>query len=230
MNKRGAARDSRAGMSSSTVRFGDTRGVPPEAQPLAPATGFNRSVRLYTATALAGGLLSVFALAAPAAAQQGGAGGSGGFETGGAGGDPGQPGGPSSYSPYQPTPGGAAGATPGAHGGDGGRGGATGPDFAQPSSPTANGGDGGDGVGIRGSDLSIVNAGSISGGLGGDGMSRAFAVHLTGGANSLELQSGASVTGGIRIDAGDLTFVVSSGAETLASAATCLPTNAEHGG
>jgi fibronectin-binding autotransporter adhesin len=80
--------------------------------------------------------------------------------------------------------------------------------------PGANGGvagaNGAGGVAIRGSDISIVNSGSISGGLGGDGVTRAYALHLTGGANSLLLASGSSVTGGIQIDTGgSLAFDVS---------------------
>jgi fibronectin-binding autotransporter adhesin len=60
-------------------------------------------------------------------------------------------------------------------------------------------------VGITGSSLSITNSGAISGGSGGSG--QAEAIIFTGGTNTLELQSGYSITGNV---------VAFSAADTLA--------------
>jgi len=76
---------------------------------------------------------------------------------------------------------------------------------------TINGGSGGDisqsmngpipgvgGVGIEGtSNITITNSCSISGGLSGDGSTRASAIILSGGNNTLELQNGSSITGNV---------------------------------
>ncbi|NYT39696.1 autotransporter-associated beta strand repeat-containing protein [Sphingomonas sp. R-74633] len=92
------------------------------------------------------------------------------------------------------------------------------------------GASGAGGTGIRGADLSIYNDGSIAGGLSGDGLTRAYALHVTGGVNRLTLSAGGSVTGGIQLDMGSLlTFDVSapqtldnviSGAGSIAKAGT----------
>lgn len=58
------------------------------------------------------------------------------------------------------------------------------------------------GAGITGSNLSIINSGTITGGLGGDGTTRADAVSFTGGANRLELRAGSSITGNVDATAG----------------------------
>ena len=76
----------------------------------------------------------------------------------------------------------------------GGNGGAGGIPFG---SPFGNGANGAGGVGVAGAGLTIVNSGTISGGLAGDGVTRANAITFTGGTNSLELQSGAVVTGNV---------------------------------
>ncbi|MGY4160097.1 uncharacterized protein with beta-barrel porin domain [Bradyrhizobium sp. USDA 4461] len=59
------------------------------------------------------------------------------------------------------------------------------------------GADGAGGDGITGANLTVINAGSISGGLGGDGMTRANAITFTGGSNVLELQAGSTITGNV---------------------------------
>ncbi len=51
------------------------------------------------------------------------------------------------------------------------------------------------GAGVVGQNLTLINAGAISGGLAGDGASRANAVTFTGGVNVLELQAGSLLTG-----------------------------------
>ena len=76
----------------------------------------------------------------------------------------------------------------------GGNGGAGGGSLVGPFGAGANGAGG---VGVSGGGLTIVNSGTISGGLGGDGVTRANAITFTGGTNSLELQSGAIVTGNV---------------------------------
>ena len=53
------------------------------------------------------------------------------------------------------------------------------------------------GVGIVGTNLSIVNSGSITGGLGGNGSTRANAISFTGGSNVLELRAGSTITGNV---------------------------------
>ncbi|OKO85887.1 hypothetical protein AC629_18070 [Bradyrhizobium sp. NAS80.1] len=122
--------------------------------------------------------------------------------------------------------GGAAGG--GGHGGNGGDGGigvqftAAGATFA--NSGTVTGGNGGTagtpgfgGAGIVGSDLTVINSGSISGGLSGNGVTRANAITFTGGSNTLTLQNGSSLTGNIAINgAGSITFNQST-AQTLAN-------------
>ena len=75
-------------------------------------------------------------------------------------------------------------------GGNGGAGGGS-------SGPFGVGANGAGGVGVSGGGLTIVNSGTISGGLAGDGVTRANAITFTGGTNSLELQSGAVLTGNV---------------------------------
>jgi outer membrane autotransporter protein len=72
----------------------------------------------------------------------------------------------------------------------GGNGGAPSPGL------TTDGGVGG--VGIRGSNLTIINSGTIAGGFDGNtGTVRSNAILFTGGANSLELQSGWVIAGNV---------------------------------
>jgi len=97
-------------------------------------------------------------------------------------------------------------------GGNGGVGG------AGSSGGGAAGANGAGGTGILGSDISIENAGSISGGLGGDGVTRAYALHFTGGSNRLALLAGWSITGDIRLDTGSLLNFEVAGTETLGNA------------
>jgi len=74
---------------------------------------------------------------------------------------------------------------------------------------------GGGGVGIRGADITIETAGSIAGGTGGDGVTRAYALHFTGGSNILSLLAGWSITGGIQLDSGSSLGFDVGGTETL---------------
>ncbi|WP_447743300.1 ESPR domain-containing protein [Variovorax boronicumulans] len=53
------------------------------------------------------------------------------------------------------------------------------------------------GAGIVGSNLTIVNSGIISGGLAGDGVTRANSLQLGGSNNSLTLQAGSVLNGGV---------------------------------
>ncbi|WP_413814283.1 autotransporter-associated beta strand repeat-containing protein, partial [Bosea sp. Root483D1] len=63
------------------------------------------------------------------------------------------------------------------------------------------------GQGIVGSNLTIINSGTIEGGLSGDGTTRAAALHFTGGGNTLTfLNATTGVSGGIVIDSGALAF------------------------
>ena len=61
------------------------------------------------------------------------------------------------------------------------------------------------GVGIAGFDMTVINNGTISGGLSGDGVTRRNALSFTGGNNTLTLQTGWSLMGGIFV-ASNLTF------------------------
>lgn len=132
----------------------------------------------------------------------GGAGGAGGAAGGGAGG---------TGSPGAGGDGGAGLASIGAGasitntgtiaGGAGGVGGAS-------SSGGPSGANGVGGAGVTGANLALTNGGTISGGLGGDGVTRAAAVAFTGGANSLTLNTGSSMTGAISIGAGATASVV----------------------
>jgi outer membrane autotransporter protein len=75
-------------------------------------------------------------------------------------------------------------------GGNGGAGGIS-------SLSALNGTPGAGGVGVAGLGLTIINSGTISGGLSGDGVTRANAITFTGGANTLELRPGSTVTGNV---------------------------------
>ncbi|KAA0010824.1 autotransporter outer membrane beta-barrel domain-containing protein [Billgrantia pellis] len=54
----------------------------------------------------------------------------------------------------------------------------------------------GGGIGITGSDATIINNGQITSGRNGDG-GLAYAIHFTGGTNSLELHSNSTITGNV---------------------------------
>ena len=70
----------------------------------------------------------------------------------------------------------------------------------------AGAGGGPGGFGVEGADLTVANAGAISGGLSGDGK-HADAIDYAGGGGVLALGSAASFTGAIRVEAGvTLTF------------------------
>jgi outer membrane autotransporter protein len=75
-------------------------------------------------------------------------------------------------------------------GGNGGAGGIS-------SLSALNGTPGAGGVGVAGLGLTIINSGTISGGLSGDGVTRANAITFTGGANTLELRPGSTITGNV---------------------------------
>jgi outer membrane autotransporter protein len=89
------------------------------------------------------------------------------------------------------------------------------------SSGGASGANGVGGAGVMGANLSVTNGGAISGGLGGDGVTRAAAVQFTGGANSLTLNAGASLTGAVAIDSGATASVIA-GADGLTLASPLL--------
>ncbi|HEY4135674.1 MAG TPA: autotransporter domain-containing protein [Alphaproteobacteria bacterium] len=103
---------------------------------------------------------------------------------------------------------------PNANGGNGGAGiYFTDSDARLSNEGTISGGNGGGGVlggaggsGVVGSDLTITNSGTIAGGLDGDGTTRANAITFTGGANTLTLQAGSTITGNIAVNGGSLTF------------------------
>ncbi len=81
-------------------------------------------------------------------------------------------------------------------GGNGGAGGAAGTGGGLGSAGAAGAG----GAGVVGAGLTIINSGSISGGLADAGVgARANAVTFTGGANTLTLQAGWSLTGAIAV-------------------------------
>ena len=84
----------------------------------------------------------------------------------------------------------------------GGNGGALGTGSLYQGTPTPGIG----GAGIVGSNLAIVNTGSIAGGMGGNGTGQANAITFTGGANSLTLMGGWSLSGNIEVDNGSVAF------------------------
>ena len=63
---------------------------------------------------------------------------------------------------------------------------------------------GGGGYGIVGGGLELTVNAAVSGGLSGDGAARGFALYFTGGANTLTLGIGGSLSGGIRVAGGSL--------------------------
>jgi uncharacterized protein with beta-barrel porin domain len=79
-------------------------------------------------------------------------------------------------------------------------------------------GSGAAGVGVRGHDVTIINAGTIAGGLNGNG-SRAAAIIFTGGTNRLELQAGWTITGNVvgATGAGTSSTLILGGDTTLTS-------------
>src|SRR5690242_20902904 len=122
MGKGGAARDSRVGLSCTSETIG-LHAAMRTSQPFAAAGHLRKAVTLRTATALAGGLLAAFALAAPAIGQttQGGAGGQGNASGAPAGGSTSATGpglaGSNAAESYEGAGGGGAGVT-GGKGGD----------------------------------------------------------------------------------------------------------------
>ncbi|HDS1139948.1 TPA: autotransporter outer membrane beta-barrel domain-containing protein [Stenotrophomonas maltophilia] len=92
-------------------------------------------------------------------------------------------------------------------GGDGGEGGTAGA-----------GGDAGaageGGVGVTGSNMQVINSGTIGGGLASDGSSRADAILFLGGVNSLELRAGSSISGVVDGSAGSSTFILGGAADS----------------
>ncbi len=73
-------------------------------------------------------------------------------------------------------------------------------------------GAGGAGIVVYGAGNTIINSGAISGGLSGDGV-RADAITFLTGANTLTLGSGWSLTGGLQIQSGSVTFAQSINAD-----------------
>ena len=130
----------------------------------------------------------------PGAARISGAGGAGGASATGFGGAGGTGGAGAIFSA-----GGTANVGAGAllQGGAGGAGGV---------SAGGNGANGAGGVGVIGAGLTINNNGTIRGGLNGDGVTRANAITLTGGANTITFGNVASgIVGNIAVT-GSLTF------------------------
>ena len=72
------------------------------------------------------------------------------------------------------------------------------------------------GAGVYGSNLTIINNGSIAGGLSGDGSQQAPAIDFTGGANTLTT-NGRTYTGGIVIETTSTSLTLS---QTAAAGAT----------
>ncbi|HEY8333591.1 MAG TPA: autotransporter domain-containing protein, partial [Tardiphaga sp.] len=90
-------------------------------------------------------------------------------------------------------------------GGAGGSGGSGGVLFGAVTDQGAAGSAGRGGVGVVGRDLTVVNAGSISGGLSGDGRTRADAIDFYG-TSRLTTLAGGTLTGNIGIGFGVLTL------------------------
>ena len=97
----------------------------------------------------------------------------------------------------------------------GGRGGLGGAPGAGPGTPGTAGADGLGGAGIVGSDLTIVNNGTIAGGMSGDGNTQSNAITFTGGNNALTFGHATSgLLGDIGIEAGSLSFLQNNGVDT----------------
>lgn len=95
----------------------------------------------------------------------------------------------------------------------GGNGGASGLNAAGAPGATIAAG----GAGVRGSDLQIVNAGTIAGGMNGNGTVRASAISFTGGTNSLTLQQGWNLIGGVANSGGTNTLILGGDTSDLSS-------------
>lgn len=93
-------------------------------------------------------------------------------------------------------------------GGNGGQGGACNT-FC--TGVAGNSGSGGVGLIVSGGNNTIINNGSISGGLSGDGSTRADAIDLSGGGNTLVLQANSNITGNVVSNSGS-----TNGGDTLA--------------
>lgn len=81
-------------------------------------------------------------------------------------------------------------------GGNGGQSGGGFIGFAR-GEPVADAKAGAGNLAISGSDLSIVNAGTIAGGFSGDGLTQAAAIAFTGGVNSLTLHATSEIAGNV---------------------------------
>lgn len=79
-------------------------------------------------------------------------------------------------------------------GGNGGQGGGGFIGFAR-GAPAADANAGAGNLAISGSDLTLVNAGTIAGGFSGDGLTQAAAIAFTGGVNSLTLHASSDIVG-----------------------------------
>lgn len=64
------------------------------------------------------------------------------------------------------------------------------------------------GVGLSGTDMTIINSGTLSGGFSQDGLSRADAVLFTGGTNTLELRAGYVINGNVDARTGNNTLIL----------------------
>lgn len=94
-------------------------------------------------------------------------------------------------------------------GGKGGLGGSGGAGGTSGGSAGTAGAGGAGGAGVMGSGIHVTNqaTGTIKGGMSGEGTIQADAIHFTGGNNTLTLESGSSLSGGLQIDGGaTLTF------------------------
>ncbi|WFU76748.1 autotransporter domain-containing protein [Bradyrhizobium sp. CB2312] len=102
-------------------------------------------------------------------------------------------------------------------GGNGGAGGAAG--LALGSGVSGTGGIvGAGGVGVVGSNLTVINAGSISGGMSGGGSAQANAITFSSGSNSLT--NSGTLTGNIAIVSGMLTLLQTGGSTSYANVIT----------
>jgi len=102
----------------------------------------------------------------------------------------------------------------------GGNGGAGGGGAGEGVTPGAAGAGG---VGIVGSNLAIVNSGTITGGMSGDGI-QADAIRFTGGANTLELDPGFSISGAVDATAGTGSTLILGGAGSATFDASLIGT------
>ncbi|WP_241660821.1 autotransporter domain-containing protein [Variovorax guangxiensis] len=91
-------------------------------------------------------------------------------------------------------------------GGDGGKNGGMPEIYTRGVGPSVDANAGG--VAISGSDLFIVNAGTISGGFSGDGLTQADAVVFTGGVNTLALHATSKISGNVTAFGGNDTLAL----------------------